>query len=253
MMRTLFLAILFLTAFAAQAELVKKGTKGLKTINGEAIVLFGDSSKVYPYEPAENGWRMVMWVGFIDTNDLDANNHIKKGTKLIEMSDFAPHAETLVNFPLPYFDDDFAATYRHLKKFVLYLYIPDDAIVPETRMEQRFEKIAKAKKKKQWAMFQQFKADFGFVAGGLTPVYTMYFAFDERSPHGRNDFRMMVFTDTANQIVAVANDGYRKMKLDEESQGPLDRTCTIFYLIKLPEEERARMQAAFIEAYRFRD
>jgi hypothetical protein len=253
MMRTIFLAILFLTTLATKAELVKKGTQALKTINGEAILLFGDSARVYPYEPAENGWRMIMWVGYVDTANITANNRVKKGSALLGMMDFEPHTTTLTDFALPYLDDDFAGNYKHLKKFALYLYIPDTCIVPETRMERRFEAIAKAKKKKQWKMFEQFKTDFGFVKAGLVHPYAMYFVFDERSPLGRNDFRMMVFTDTAQRIVAVANDGYRKMKLNEEFSGPLDRTCTIFYLIKLPEEERNRIQAAFIEAYRFRD
>ena len=110
-----------------------------------------------------------------------------------------------------------------------------------------------AKKKNQWPLFQKFKKDFGFIEAPLTPPYTMYFIYDERSPQGHNDYRMMVFTDTANQIIAVANDGYRTMRLKEKSKGALDRSCTIFYLVNLPEEERKRIQDTFVEAYRFRD
>lgn len=252
-MKSFWGILLLFVAVVGRAELVKKGTTALQAIDGNAMVEFADSAMVYPYEPVYGKWRMIMWVGYVDTQYIKEGNKIKAGTPLREFFDFSIRSKTVTDFTLPFFNDPLQGNYRHLKKFALYLYIPDTAIIESTRMEPRFEAVAKAKKNKQWGVFEKFAVDFGFIKAELTGPYTMWFAHDGRSPEGANDFRMMVFTDTANRVVAVSTDGYRELDIKYKEKSALDRTYTIFYLIALPLQDRTQIETTFKEVYRFRD
>lgn len=252
-MKSLWVILLMVVAVGSRAELVKNGTVALQAVEGSAVVEFDDSAMVYPYEPAYGKWRMIMWVGYVDTQYIQAGNKIKAGTPLREFFDFSIRSKAATDFTLPFFDDPLQGNYRHLKKFALYLYIPDTAIIEATRMEPRFEAVAKAKKGKQWAAFEKFAADFGFIKAELTGAYTLWFAHDGRSPEGANDFRMMVFTDTANRVIAVSIDGYRQLDIKYKDKAALDRTYTIYYLVTLPQQDRTQIETTFKEVYRFRD
>ena len=251
-MRQVLLLILLVSFGFLKAEYVKKGTIAYTTIGGDAVLNLDSGAMVYPYEPANGKWRMIMWVGFVDTNYV-INGIIQKGSPLLELMDFKTKSTTLSSFPLAALDDIFSNNYPDKKKFALYLYIQDTCILSDSRIELRLEKLLTAKKEKQWPMFEQYKTDLGFVSAELIPPYTLHFVHDGRSPEGYNDFRLLVFTDTAKQLVAVAKNSYRPMKMKEKSQAPLDRKLTIHYLIPLTPAKRKEIEEAFLLAYRFRD
>lgn len=251
-MRILITTLFCICMVSIHAENVKKGTIAYASMGGEAVLNLDSGAMIYPYEPAMGKWRMVMWVGFVDTIYV-VNGLVQKNTPLLELMDFKTKSTTVSSFPLPPLEDIYSNNYKDKKKLALYLYILDTCILSESRIELRLEKLLTAKKEKQWPMFEQYKTDLGFVSAELIPPYTLHFVHDGRSPEGYNDFRLIVFTDTAKQLVAVAKNSYRPMKLKEKSKAPLDRKLTIHYLIPLPPAKRKEIEDAFILAYRFRD
>lgn len=246
--------VIFLVSFgAARAEWLKKGTIAYKTMGGEAVLQFDDSARIYPYEPAMGQWRMVLWVGFIDTTQLAPGNMVPKGARLKEWVDFTYKTTTLKEFPLPMFNDLNSLNYRWMKKFALYLYVHDTCIMDESRMEKRLERIISKPLKSGMDLLDKFKTDFGFISTPLVDDFTLHFVHDERSPEGYNDFRLLFFSDSTGDVIAVAKDDYRPMKIKSVSEAPLDRKLIVYYLKKMPEERRKTMEKAFLESYGLRD
>lgn len=241
-------------AVTAQAELVKAHTKGSKTFEGAAIIEFDDSARIFPFEPVYGKWRLTMWVGFIDTVDLQGDTLMKKDSRLYGSLTFKHQATLLQNTKPTFVDDDFGGMHPDKKKIVFYLYIPDEAIYQESRMEWRLEQVLKAKKKKRPELFKKYVNDFGFIDAILIEGrYNMLFAYDSRSPQGIDDFRLLLFTDSAKKVVAVAHEGYRQLKLKAKSQGELDRRLTIYYLVNIPQEDKEAIKTHFYDAYHYRD
>lgn len=241
-------------AFTAQAELVKANTQGSKTLEGTAIIELDDSAHVFPYEPVYGKWRLTMWVGFVDTIDLQGDTLMKKGSRLYGLLTFRHQATVLQNTKPLFVDDSFSGVYPEKKKIVFYLYIPDEAIYQDSRMEWRLEQVLKAKKKNKPEVFKKYIKDFGFIDAILIEgKYNMLFAYDSRSPQGINDFRLLIFTDSAKNIIAAAHEGYRPLKLKEKSRDELDRRLTIYYLTIIPQEDREAIKTHFYDAYHFRD
>lgn len=245
--------LLFWFAMPAKAELVKGKTIGYTGMGTGATVEFADSARVYPYEPAYGEWRLVMWVGYIGTEHLQGDTLVKAGSPMLEQITSFEKTKTLRDFKMPVVEDLYKYAHPKQKKLVLYLYIPDTAIIENSRMEPRMEKVLAAKKNRQWPLFEEFKRDFGFTDAELTGPYNLHFVYDERSPDGANDFRMVVFSDSARHIIAVAYDGYRKMKLETKNQAPLDRKLVIYYVVQLPEDVRKKIEHQFLESYKFRN
>ncbi|HYG15380.1 MAG TPA: hypothetical protein VEC12_06460 [Bacteroidia bacterium] len=251
-MKHLYFILYTLLPFTIHAELVKGKTIGYKAMGTDAVVEFSDSARVYPFEPAYGKWRLVMWTGFVDEVKLKGDS-VEKNLWLEDSYDLTARTQTLATFKATFVDGPYKGSYPGKKKIALYLYIPDDAIMEETKPEPRLEKILKAKKKKQWDLFQQYKDELGFVSVELIQPYKLHFIYDERSPESRNDFRLLILTDTARQVMAYANDGYRKIDYKSSSEIPLDRTLIMYFTVKLDEEERKRIRQAFIDAYQYRD
>ena len=241
-------------AFTAQGELVKANTQGSKTLEGAAIIELDDSSHIFPFEPVYGKWRLTMWVGFIDTVDLQGDTLMKKDSRLYGLLTFRHQATLLQNTKPLFVDDSFSGVYPEKKKIVFYLYILDENIYQESRMEWRLEQVLKAKKKNKPELFKKYIKDFGFIDAILIPDrYNMLFAYDSRSPQGINDFRLLIFTDSAKNIVAVAHEGYRPLKLKEKSRDELDRRLTIYYLTKISQEDKEDIKTHFYDAYHYRD
>lgn len=251
-MRQVLLLIMLVSFGFIKAEYVKKGTIAYANIGGEALLNLDSGAMIYPYEPSTGKWRMIMWVGFVDTNYV-VNGQILKSSPLLELMDFKTKSTTLSSFPLVALDDIFSNNYPDKKKIALYLYIMDTCIIEDSRVEKRLERIISKRWKTENAMFESFKTDLGFVSAELTDSVTMHFVHDGRSPEGYNDFRLLVFTHPKHFIVAIAKNDYRPMKIKEKSKAPLDRKLTIYYLIQLPEAKRKAIEEAFLLAYRFRD
>lgn len=246
----LILFILFFTE--THAELVKGKTTGHKAMDGDVMVEFADSARVYPFEPVYGKWRLVMWTGFVEETELKGDS-VPAGVLLHDAYDLSARTKTLTTFKASFVDDPYRGNYPGKKKIVLYLYIPDEAIMEETRPEPRLEEILDAKTKKQWDLFQQYKNELGFISVELIAPYKLHFIYDERSPENRNDFRLLVLTDTAKSIVAYADNGYRKIDYKSKADVPLDRDLVMHFTVKLEEGERNRIRQAFIDAYHYRD
>ncbi len=241
-------------ALTAQAELVKAHTKGNKTLEGTAIIELDDSAHIFPFEPVYGKWRLTMWVGFIDTVDLQGDTLMKKDSRLYGLLTFRHQATLLQNTKPTFVEDDFGGMYPDKKKIVFYLYILDEEIYQESRMEWRLEQVLNAKKKKKPELFKKYVKDFGFIDAILIEGrYNMLFAYDSRSPQGINDFRLLLFTDSTKNIVAVAHEGYRPLKLKEKGHAELDRRLTIHYLANIPQEDKEDIKTHFYDAYHFRD
>lgn len=241
-------------AFSVHAERVKAHTKGSKTLEGTPIIELDDSAHIFPYEPVYGKWRLTMWVGYIDTVDLQGDTLMKKDSRLYGLLTFRHQATVLQDTRPLFVDDDFRNAYPEKKKIVFYLYIPDEAIYQESRMEWRLEQVLKAKKKEKSEVFKKYIKDFGFIDAILiADRYNMLFAYDSRSPQGINDFRLLIFTDSAKNIVAVAHEGYRPLKLKDKGHDELDRRLTIYYLTKMSKEDKEDIKTHFYDAYHFRD
>lgn len=245
----LLITILFIKI--AVAERVEGKTIGYATVGGEAVIELEDSARVYPFEPSYGKWRLVMWAGYVDTADVVGDSIAKAQSIGLDNLDLKTHAKLLKEAPL--FNIEHNTLYGK-KMVVVYAYIPNNKIREDSRLEHRLEKVLKARKKKREEAFNKFKSDFGFVDAILIDgKYNMHFVYDERSPEGANDFRLLVFTNTNKEIIAVAHEGYRKLKLKYKSKDSLDRKLMIYFLIKIGEENQNQIKERFLEAYRFRD
>lgn len=253
-MKNTLIALLLFTGTLAKAELVKPNTIAYMAAGQKEILQMDDSATVFPYEPLQNGWRLIHWVGYIKKTDIQGDTLLKTGSRLFGINSFEEEATLMRDVRPTFVTDLFGGNYPDKKKVVFYLFIPDEAIYQNSRMEWRMEQVLKAKKKDQTKAFDVFKKDFGFVDAILIQdQYNLHFVYDTRSPEGANDFRLLVFTDSAGTIIAVAHEDYRPMKIKAKEKASLDRKLNIYYVQKLPQEERQIIQEHFIEAYRFRD
>lgn len=237
----------------SKAELIKGKTIGYSSIGGEAIIELSDSARVFPYEPGSGKWRLVMWVGYVDTSEIINNSKTKPNSTGYDNIDFSAKSTILKPTPL-YTANQFYNPLNDKKVVVVYAYIPENSIRDESRMEPRLEQVLKTKKKKRWGAFEAFKKDFGFVDAVLIEnKVTLHFVYDQRSPEGANDYRLLVFSNAEKEIIAVAHEGYRKLKLKSKSKEPLDRKLTVYYLKKTSKEEQKAIKDTFTTNYRYRD
>lgn len=248
-----FLAlILLLLAFNVKAELVKGKTIGYSAIGGEAIIELSDSARVFPYEPSYGEWRLVMWVGYVDTSQI-TNNTTMPSSVGYDNIDFTP--KSILIKPAKLFSaQGFYNPLSEKKLVAVYAYIPEKSIREESRPEPRLEKVLKTKRKKRWQAFETYKKDFGFIdAIFIQDKFTLHFLYDQRSPEGANDYRLLVFSNAKKEIIAVAHEGYRKLKLKSKSEQSLDRKLTIYFLKKTSKEEQQEIIDTFTTNYRYRD
>lgn len=253
MKKYIFIVIAIFSFQFAKAELVKGKTIGYATIGGEAIIELSDSAKVFPYEPGYGEWRLVMWVGYVDTANIINNSSTKPNS--IGYDNFTFSAKSILLKSAKLFSaQGFYNPLAEKKLVTVYAYILEKSIRIESKAEPRLEKVLKTKKKKQWKVFESFKKDFGFVDAVLIQdKVTLHFLYDQRSPEGANDYRLLVFSNAKKEIIAVAHEGYRKLKLKSKSKQSLDRKLTIYFLKKTSKEVQQEIIDTFITNYRYRD
>lgn len=247
------LVVILLINLTTKAELVKGKTIGYSSIGGEAIIELSDSARVFPYEPGYGKWRLVMWAGYVDTGSLISTASTKAQTVGYDFLSFDAKSVLLKETAL-YQSESFYNPLKDKKRVIVYAYILEESIRDDSRMEPRLEKVLKTKKKKKWQAFETFKTDFGFVDAVLIEnKVTLHFVYDQRSPFGENDFRLLVFSNPQNKIIAVAHEGYRNLKFKSKSKFSLDRKLTIYFIKKTDKQLQQQIKNTFIEAYRYRD
>lgn len=247
------LIVFLLINSAAKAELIKGKTIGYSSIGGEAIIELSDSARVFPYEPGYGEWRLVMWVGYVDTSQIINNATTKPNSVGYDNIDFTPKCILLKAAQL-FSAQGFYNPLAQKKLVAIYAYIPEKSIREESKVEPRLEKVLKTKKKKRWQAFEALKKDFGFIDAILIQdKVTLHFLYDQRSPEGANDYRLLVFSNAKKEIIAVAHEGYRKLKLKSKSEQSLDRKLTIYFLKKISKEEQQEIIETFTTNYRYRD
>ncbi len=251
--KCLILAVALLMSLATKAELIKGKTIGYSTIGGEAIIELSDSARVFPYEPAYGKWRLVMWAGYVDTIDLLNSSTTKSQVTGYDYLTFEQKSTLLKETPL-YQSETFYNPIKEKRRVIIYAYILDESIREDSKMEPQLEKVLRTKKKKRRAAFEKYKKDFGFVDAILIEnKINLHFVYDQRSPFGENDFRLLVFSNTDKEIIAVAHEGYRELKLKSKSKFSLDRKLTIYFIRKTEEKLQQEIKDRFTEAYRYRD
>ncbi len=240
-------------AISARAERVKGKVIGYASIGGEAIIELSDSARVFPYEPVYGKWRLVMWAGYVDTSNITNSLTATAQSIGFDNIDFSEKSVLLKETAL-YQSQDYYNPLDDKRLVVVYAYILEESIRDKSRMEQQLEKVLKTKKKKKWQAFDVFKTNFGFIDAVLIPnKVTLHFVYDQRSPFGGNDYRLLVFSNTKNEIIAVAHGGYRKLKLKAKSHFSLDRRVEIYFIKKIDTQLQQQIKNSFIESYRFRD